>query len=99
MGKYKCKRCHSVVIAKLPNCPECSSSDGYEVVKAIEHNHAMDAVYHPHCPRCKLNEVAPELLEVLLRTKAYLASLPGKYAAESRYLQESVKGAINKTKA
>ena len=34
---------------------------------SIEHNHKIDTVYHPHCPRCKLNEAAPALLEALRR--------------------------------
>lgn len=33
----------------------------------IEHNHYMDAQYHTDCPRCKLNEAAPNLLEALRR--------------------------------
>ena len=31
------------------------------------HNHYMDNSYHPDCPRCKLNEAAPELLAVCSR--------------------------------
>ena len=31
--KYKCKRCGKVVAIKIPNCPECSSCDGYDEVK------------------------------------------------------------------
>ena len=31
--KYICKRCHKTVAIKLPNCPECSSSDGYDKIK------------------------------------------------------------------
>ena len=27
-----------------------------------KHNHFMDGSYHTHCPRCKLNEAAPDLL-------------------------------------
>ena len=30
--KYKCKRCGNVVAIKVPNCPVCSSSDGYEPI-------------------------------------------------------------------
>ena len=30
--KYKCKRCGKVVAIKLPNCPECSSCDGYDEI-------------------------------------------------------------------
>ena len=37
---------------------------------------------------------APALLKVCKRAKAYLASLPGKYAIESRHLQAEVKAAI-----
>jgi hypothetical protein len=28
-GGYKCKRCGRVVAIKVPNCPQCSSSDGW----------------------------------------------------------------------
>ena len=28
------------------------------------HNHYMDNSYYPDCPRCKINEAAPELLKV-----------------------------------
>ena len=27
--KYECKRCGHVLLIKIPNCPNCSSSDGY----------------------------------------------------------------------
>jgi hypothetical protein len=37
---------------------------------------------------------APELLELCLRTKPYLASLPGKYGRESRDLLECIKAVI-----
>ena len=39
-------------------------------------------------------KAAPALLKVCKRVKAYLASLPGKYAIESRHLQAEVKAAI-----
>jgi len=35
-AKYKCKRCGKVVAIKLPNCPECSSCEGYDEVKGLE---------------------------------------------------------------
>ena len=36
--KYKCKRCGKVVAIKLPNCPKCSSCDGYdEIPEPIPH--------------------------------------------------------------
>ena len=31
-AKYKCKRCGKIVSIKVPNCPECSSCDGYDVI-------------------------------------------------------------------
>jgi len=39
---------------------------------SIEHNHKIDTVYHPHCPRCKLNEAAPALLDNLKKTNQEL---------------------------
>ena len=31
--KYKCKRCGNIAAIKMPNCPECSSCDGYETTE------------------------------------------------------------------
>ena len=47
--------------------------------------------------RERLNAAAPDLLKACIRTKAYLASLPNKYAIESRHLLREVKEAIKKT--
>ena len=30
--KYKCKRCGKAIAIKVPNCPECSSSDGFDII-------------------------------------------------------------------
>jgi len=38
--KYRCKRCHKQVAIKVPNCPECSSSDGYDELK-LYWSHAL----------------------------------------------------------
>lgn len=31
--KFECKRCKKTLIIKLPNCPHCSSCDGYKKIK------------------------------------------------------------------
>ena len=60
------------------------------------HNHYMDYSYYPDCPRCKLNEAAPELLAACKRSKTYLATLPGKYGIECRHLFAELKAIIAK---
>lgn len=32
-SKYECVRCKAILNIKLPNCPECSSSDGLTKIK------------------------------------------------------------------
>jgi len=36
------------------------------------HNHYMDNSYYPDCPRCKINEAAPELLEACKELLDYM---------------------------
>ena len=41
--QYKCKRCGKIVAVKVPNCPECTSSDGYTKLESIaETKHTTD---------------------------------------------------------
>lgn len=42
--KYRCKRCHNIIAIKTPNCPECTSSDGYISINAA-------ATYEDNKPR------------------------------------------------
>ena len=43
-SKYKCNRCGKVVSVKVPNCPECSSCDGFDEIKTepIPHFEILD---------------------------------------------------------
>ena len=49
--KYKCKRCGKVVAIKLPNCPECSSCDGYDKMETITRINGNKQRYETGLPR------------------------------------------------
>ena len=47
----------------------------------LSHNHYMEGAYQPNCPRCKLNEAAPDLLETLKQINDILTEAQGEWSA------------------
>lgn len=76
-----------------PSCIWTSKGPSYGTICAMTKEYPEKF----NLANARLIAAAPDLLKVCIRTKAYLASLPGKYAVESRHLQEKVKAAIELT--
>jgi hypothetical protein len=71
------------------------------MTRPIEHNHPQDILLHENCPRCKLNAVAPELLETLQQIEVWLTSHPdaGRGNSKVHFFLHKTRAAIAKGEA
>lgn len=66
--KYECKRCKHVSLIKIPNCQNCSSSEGYNKIKVIPDKY-LKAIKESKEYLQKVKENRIELNRILVTNK------------------------------